>query len=251
MKNLKQLLISFFIVSGLFACEKSPATPKIDPPVVVKKEYKVLFVGNSYTFYNEGIDYHLKKMLDADGLSDSVTYDFQKIAVGSYTLEAHYSDPATLGKIRNEKWTAVVLQEQSTRPMNTPALFLEYATKLDTEIRKVKAKTILYMTWATKDQPGDIAALAAAYLSVGQELNAPVAPVGRVWEYIQKTYPEINLYISDNKHPTLSGTYATVCVFYKQLFGRNPVDNKYIPSGMSAENVLAIRKAVNDYMRIK
>jgi hypothetical protein len=246
MRNLKYLLISFLIVSSLWACKKSSETPKI----VVKSYYKVLFVGNSYTFYNDGVDFHLQKMLAADASSDSIIYSCQKIAKGSYTLEAQFSDQETLTKISSTKWNTVVLQEQSTRPINNPALFLEYATKLDLEIKKVNAKTVLYMTWAEKDQPGDIEALAASYLLVASQINANTAPVGRVWEYFQKSNPQIELFISDNKHPTLSGTYLNSCVFFYTLFGKNPMDNTYIPSGLNTENVTAIRKAVYDYMKL-
>ena len=106
------------------------------PPV-----FKMLFIGNSFTFYNSGVDFHLQKMLSADVSSDSVTYNIQEIAVSSYTLEAHYNDPLTIAKIKSDNWNTVVLQEQSTRPINNPDLFLQYATLLDTEIKKMNAKT--------------------------------------------------------------------------------------------------------------
>jgi len=248
MKIIKTLVILLFVVQSLWACKKDPAPTPVIPPAFEKTDYKALFVGNSYTYYNDGVDFHLEKMLKADDSSDSINYDIQKIAVGSYTLEAHYADQLTINKINSEKWNVVVLQEQSTRPINNPDLFIEFAGKLDVEIKKANAKTVLYMTWATKDSPAEIEILAASYLSVGSQLNASVAPVGRVWEYIQKTYPQIELYISDNKHPTLSGTYTAACVFYFSIFNKNPIDNKYIPSGMSMDNVVVIRKAVYDYM---
>jgi len=249
MRNLKFLIFAFLITSSLWACKKDSANT--DPPIVVKKEYSVLFVGNSYTYYNDGVDFHLEKMLKADASSDSILYDIQKIAVGSYTLESHYGDQATLSKIKSKKWTAVVLQEQSTRPINNPDLFLQYANKLDLEIKKDSAKTYLYMTWAPKESPSDIDQLAASYISVGSQIDASVVPVGKVWEYMRTTNPQIDLYISDNKHPTLSGTYLTSCVFYYSIFEKNPIDNSYYPSGINTETVVAIRKAVNDFMKLK
>lgn len=223
-------------------------TPEEIPPVFVKTDYKVLFVGNSYTFYNSGVDFHLQKMLNADKSSDSVNYLIQKTAVSSYTLQAHYGDPLTINKIGSDTWNIVVLQEQSTRPINNPALFLEYAQKLDVEIKKVNAKTVLYMTWAPKDSPSDINGLAASYISVGSQLHANVVPVGRLWEYILNNYPQISLYLSDNKHPTLTGTYAIACAFYYSLFNKNPMDNTYVPAGLSTTNVLTIREAVYSFL---
>ena len=215
---------------------------------VEKTDSKILFVGNSFTFYNSGVDYHLQQMLAADISSDSVNYNFQEIAVSSYTLEAHYGDPLTIAKIKSANWNIVVLQEQSTRPINNPDLFLQYATLLDTEIKKMNAKTVLYMTWAPKATPADITQLASAYISVGQKINAPVVPVGKVWDYFVKNYPSINIYYTDDKHPSLPGTYLITCTFYYSLFGKNPVNNVYIPTGLTSSNAITIRKAVNDYM---
>lgn len=250
MKFVKFLIVLLIAVANVSACKDDDPNDPIIPPVLEKTDYKVLFVGNSYTFYNDGVDYHLQKMLKADVSTDSVNYSVQKVAVSSYTLQAHYSDPLTLTKIKSEKWNIVVLQEQSTRPINNPELFLEYAGKLDAENKKINAKTVLYMTWPDKDAPSDMALLSASYLSVGTQLNAPVVPVGKIWEYIQKTYPQISLYISDNKHPTLSGTYTVACAFYYSLFKKNPVKNTYIPGGMLPENATTIRKAVYDYMNL-
>lgn len=251
MKIVTFLFVLLFAVASLSACkDDDPGNPPVIPPVLVKTDYKVLFVGNSYTYYNDGVDFHLEKMLKADVSADSVNYSIQKIAVGSYTLQAHYADPLTITKIKSEKWNIVVLQEQSTRPINNPDLFLEYAGKLDAENKKINAKTALYMTWADKDAPSDMALIAASYTNVGTQLNAPVSPVGKEWEYIQKTYPQISLYNSDNKHPTLSGTYTAACVFYYSLFKKNPVNNTYIPAGMLPDNAVTIRKAVYEYMNL-
>lgn len=217
---------------------------------VEKIDCKVLFVGNSFTFYNDGVDFHLQKMLLADASSDSINYNIQEIAVSSYTLQSHYGDPLTLAKIKSDNWNTVILQEQSTRPINNPDLFLQYARKLDTEIKKINAKTVLYMTWAPKDTPTDITQLASSYISVGQQLNASVVPIGKVWDYFVKNYPSLNIYYTDDKHPALPGTYLIACSFYYSLFGKNPVNNSYIPTGLTTTNALTIRKAIYDYMQI-
>jgi hypothetical protein len=213
-------------------------------------ESKVLFVGNSFTFYNDGVDVHLQKLIQYDTSFEGVSFDIQKIAVSSYTLQDHYTDPLTMAKIKSKNWNIVVLQEQSTRPINNPDLFLQYATLLDTEIKKMNARTVLYMTWAPKATPTDIDQLAASYISVGQKLNAQVVPVGKVWNYFVKNYPSINIYYTDNKHPSLAGTYLIACTFYYSLYAKNPVLNTYVPVGLSSANAVSIRKAVYDYMQL-
>jgi len=244
MKFFKYLLVSLLIV-GVGACNDAVVTPS------KSKTYKVLFVGNSFTFYNSGVDYHLQQMLNADKSSDSIAYTIQKIAVSSYTLQDHYNDSLTIRKIRSDKWNTVVLQEQSTRPMTSRDLFLQYATLLDAKIKKDSPSTVLYMTWPEKATPGDINSLSSAYLYVGQKIHAPVVPVGLVWEYVVNTYPQLNLYYTDNKHPGLPGTFLIACTFYYSLFNKNPVVNSYVPAGLSINDAILIRKAVNDYMTLQ
>lgn len=248
MKFLYHFLLLLITLQGFVACKDDSNTPIIPPDTSIS-EFKVLFIGNSFTFYNNGVDYHLQKMLDADGTNDSVRYFIDKIAVSSYTLQAHYQDSLTQRKIRSNKWTHIVLQEQSTRPINNAGLFLEFATKLDTEIKNVKAQTTLFMTWAPKDSPNDITELAASYISIGSKLNAKVVPVGKVWNAFINANPLINLYFTDDKHPSLSGTYLVSCAFYYSLFNKNPMNNTYLPTGISIQNATSIRKGVYDYLK--
>ena len=244
MKFLKYLIVCLLIIDAN-ACNDVSVAPSIS------KTYKVLFIGNSFTFYNSGVDFHLQKMLEAIKSIDSTTYTIQKIAVSSYTLQDHYNDSMTIRKIRSDNWNKVVLQEQSTRPMNNRDLFLQYATLLNTTIKKDNATTVLYMTWPEKATPDDMTSLSSSYLYVGQQLQVPVVPVGLVWEYVVNTYPQLNLYYTDDKHPALTGTFLIACTFYYSLFNKNPVVNSYVPAGLNINDAILIRKAVNDYMILK
>ena len=241
MKFFKCQIVCLLLCS-IAACNDAVVSP------TNSKKYKVLFIGNSFTFYNSGVDYHLQKMLDADKSTDSTSYTIQKIAVSSYTLQDHYNDSLTIRKIRSDKWNKIVLQEQSIRPMTNRDLFLQYATLLDAKVKKDSASTVLYMTWPEKATPGDINSLSSAYLYVGQQIPAPVVPVGLVWESVVNTYPQLNLYYTDDKHPGLPGTFLIACTFYNSLFNKNPIVNSYVPAGLSMNDAILIRKAVNDYM---
>jgi len=142
------------------------------------------------------------------------------------------------------------LQDQSTRPVNNPDLFLEFASKLNTEIKNNGSLTALYLTWAVKDSPAEIGSISSAYEKTGMQINAKVVPVGKVWDYFVKNNSTIDLYFTDRKHPSLSGTFLTACVFYQSLFAKNPVENSYIPVGLTADNVVLIKKITNDYFKI-
>ena len=54
MNLMKYFFISLFVSVVLWTC-KSSITDE-NQPVAEKKKCNVLFVGNSYTFYNDGVD---------------------------------------------------------------------------------------------------------------------------------------------------------------------------------------------------
>jgi hypothetical protein len=182
------------------------------------KSIRVLFIGNSYTYVND-----LPNMLAAlarAGNQRPVVYDRE--TPGGCTLEKHWKDGKAVKKITAAKWDYVVLQEQSLRPLTDRPRMFEYAAKLDGAIQKQQARTLLYQTWARQDAPQRQDDLSKAYLDLGQELKARVAPVGMAWERALKEDPQRVLYSADKSHPARAGTYLAACVFYATIFGQSP-----------------------------
>ena len=181
---------------------------------------KVLFIGNSYIFYND-LDAIVKKLAASE--KPTVKLHTAPLVEGGATLEKHYSDPKTKSVLSKVKWDFVILQEQSTRPVVDTASFFEYARKMVAEVEKQGAKPVFFMTWAREHKPEMTSPLDKAYTQMGRQLDAYVAPVGLAWAASLKANPEIKLYDEDKSHPNVHGTYLTACVFYATLTGRSPV----------------------------
>ena len=198
------------------SCDSQPST-------------RILFIGNSYTFINGGIDKQLK------GLAPSI--DAECIAVGGYTLEKHWTEGNAVQTIREGKWDYVILQEQSQIPVINQKKFYDYVRKFDEEIQRNGAKTILLMTWERPDSRKfgvTTDNLAAAYTAIGKELNIKVAPAGLAFARSISGKPELSLYSQDG-HPTVEGTYLAACVLYQTIFENSPVGNPYSERSISAE----------------
>ena len=189
--------------------------------------------------------------------------------MGSYTLMEHTSRPETILAIKSRKWDLIALQEMSTLPITNISEFSDGAKKLDQIIKETRPDfngLILYMTWGRKDVASETSmtsrgistfnqmqdALASAYLKVGQERSAEVAPVGIAWQKIRSSYDsQINLYDSDGTHPSFAGSYLTACVFYASICDRSPIGNLYKET--LPQNVADIlqRKAYEAYLEYK
>src|SRR5690606_29608787 len=60
------------------------------------------------------------------------------------------------------------------------------------------------------------------YIALANDNDALLSPVGAVWRYIRTNYPEIELYTSDESHPSVAGTYAAACSLYSVIFRKDP-----------------------------
>ncbi len=193
---------------------------------IISIPQRVLFIGNSYTYYNGGIYSHVDNMIE----ESHPEFDFiaEEITFGGYTLENHYNNDETINSIRSGEWDLVILQEQSTRPVDNPELMYQFARLLDFEITSYGGNTGFFMTWAREINPAMIDDLAAAYNYIGQELDAVVSPVGRAFQKAIEEDPLIDLYSGDGSHPSQEGTYLASCVFYSIIMNESPEGILYI-----------------------
>ena len=203
---------------------------------------RVLFVGNSYTAVND-----LPAMVSsiAGMMGENMTYETS--APGGCTFQGHLTQSAQY--IQQGGWDVVVLQEQSQLPSFPYNQFMNesypYAQQLCQMIRQYnpEARIVFYMTWGRKygdsqnaqfypvlgTYEGMDSLLRARYMQMAQDNHAQVSPVGAVWHHIRDHYPQIELYQSDESHPSLYGTYAAACCFYTVLYHKDPMEIQYTP----------------------
>jgi hypothetical protein len=193
----------------------------------------VLFIGNSYTYYN-----NLPRIVEAISQALEEPILLQGIrAIGGYTLPGHLRDGHITEILQEsapagDSWDRVVLQEQSTLGvgyvdaasgrLGDPASFHEAARDLVRVIEGQGAEPLFYMTWAKESFPNQTAKLAHAYEVIGEELGAPVAPVGLAWERVRRERPGLELFQDDGSHPNATGSCLAACVIYAELTGRAP-----------------------------
>jgi PKD repeat protein len=231
---------------------------------VFSQSKRVLFIGNSYTSYN-----NLPLLTQHIALSFNDTLFTDSNTPGGHTFNNHSTNATTLNKIASGTWDFVVLQAQSQEPSFSPAQVaaqtFPYAEILVDSIRSANpcAIPLFYMTWGR--QNGDAsncanyppictfdgmnARLRESYLEMAVDNVSQVAPVGAAWKYVRDTYPTINLYNADQSHPSLVGSYLAACVHYAMIFKKSPVGSSFIStlnSTVAANLQLAAKLVVLD-----
>lgn len=197
-------------------------------PQVTRRELRILFIGNSYTFFHD-MPVLIEQVATSAGMGPRVFTEM--VVQGGATLEQHWRRGEALRRIQERRWDYVALQEQSTRPITDPELFFEYARRFGKEIEAVGARPLLFLTWARENRPTSQSALDDAYTSVARELGGLVAPAGPAWQAARRQNPSLELYDSDGSHPSSAGSYLTACVFFAAL-AQQDTRRASVPSGI-------------------
>ena len=209
---------------------------------------EVLFVGNSYTFYND-----LPNMVKQIALSFGDTLNYDQNTPGGATLQMHSTNTQTLSKISQQQWDNIIIQCQSQEPSFSPSQVsndvFPYAQILidSIESNNICTKPIFFMTWGRKygDQQncqfyppictyaGMQKRLRESYLDMTFNHNATCSPVGMSWKESIVQDSALNLYSPDNSHPNIYGSYLAACTFYATIFKKSPIGSTYMPIGIS------------------
>lgn len=161
---------------------------------------RVLFIGNSYTYYND-MPEMLKKLAAGAANSEKLPIAYRKFTPGGCTLKRHCDNAELRKAIADGGWDFVVIQEQSSAPARHSATVARdtypYARTLDSLVHAASpaAQVIFYMTWGHKDgcqarhdgyplidtYEGMQQRLADSYLEMTYDNDAWCAPVGLAW----------------------------------------------------------------------
>jgi len=215
-----------------------PDTTTVPPTEMKKLKLSALFIGNSYTYYND-----LPILIDKLANTVGDTLKHSESFPGGYTLQQHYALPATQTALKAKNYDYVVLQEQSQRPATDSTSFFKYALMLDS-IRNIYSpcgQTMYYMTWGRKfgdsnncstlpevcTYEGMDSLLNLRYRMAQEKTGALISPVGAVRNYLRKNHPEIELYESDNSHPSPAGSFVSAVTFYTAMFKKDPMLTTY------------------------
>ncbi|MCI8660636.1 MAG: hypothetical protein HFG54_10410 [Lachnospiraceae bacterium] len=223
------------------------------PDPVVGKKPRILFVGNSHTFYND-LTGTFAKIAYAFGHKSDV-YELSK---GYYTLKRYANPEDELGALFDEamvggKWDFVILQENSSLAFSPDAdeEMFPYARTLDEKVKAAGGQTAFLMTWAPKEGLKDgfkktsreelQSRMAENYMTISKELDDLLIPAGISFMRCADQYPEIELWDTDGSHPSEVGSYLAACTAYAVVFQQSPENCTYT-GNLDKEEAMKLQK---------
>ena len=204
---------------------------------------RVLFIGNSYTFYND-----LPGLFAAITAASGEPWIVDSIAIAGATVADHLANPEVATTLA-EGWDHVVIQGQSYEPIVEQAAFEQAVVDLAALVDETSpgAELVLYETWAREAGNPLLAelgltpeqmqqGLSDGYAAAAQASGARVAPVGQAWAQALVEAPTIDLFDPDGSHPSLAGSFLADCVFFAVLTGQPAATSDYVPAGLAASD---------------
>ena len=163
------------------------------------KKVKLLFIGNSHTYYHD-LPAWVARMAGEDGFECDVTM----LAHGGWYLHQHVKEPDVRFNIRHGHYDYVVLQEHS-HPFDDIPGYIEAAPTLADWIREAGSTPVIYGTWARIDDEPAQGTMNSVNRKLAADLGAVYAPVGESWWSMLRSYPEIEMYDEDGGHASERG----------------------------------------------
>lgn len=256
---------------------EASTTPDVAPPPLPAK--RTLFVGNSFTYFNE---------LPASYRTLATAFDTKReppvidgVTYGGWTLTAHLADARGTGTYPRlstilgpdagaVSWTWVVLQEQSQIPSFDPSSptrqqSIASAVSLSDLAAAAGATTLLFMTWgyASSDYLTMQSKLETGYRDMAQAIATAghavkIAPIGLAFKAIYDREvmlghdplatgsPFIQLYDADLVHPAGKGSYLGACVVTATIEDADATTFTADIPGIDAATKIDLQKVARD-----
>lgn len=213
----------------------------------------VLFVGNSYTFYNE-----MPSMFEQLARTNGKDVSVFSITKGGRKLISYKNseDPITIKLdeiLKDHEFEFCFIQEQSVLPVIDIDCFLDGVSCVLNKVKDRSDHVVMYATWGRKAGSKTLdehslttesmtALLSCAYQKASELYGALLSPVGDNFLKVTRSHPEINLHNADLSHPSYQGSCLAALTHFRTVFGEFPANVESLD--LTFEELSAFREAV-------
>lgn len=215
---------------------------------------RVLFIGNSFTFFNSMPQLFEQLALQGNHPVKIMQHTPGGVSVGdiSQGSMAHMNNPIVYQYLRNYKWDFLVLQDNQGRFILDPGVFP--ATSLVIKGHKMIRDSLLHYSpcaqilwfagWGWKNGllpystngEGIIDRIYNNYKVLIDSAGHTIAPIGAAWKKLVATTSTLNLWDVDAAHPSYIGSFLTADVIYSSIFKTSALESTYKGTVLSAFN---------------
>lgn len=213
----------------------------------------VLFIGNSYTYYNDMPKIFEK--LACDNNKDVSAYAVTEGGSNLYNFVSGVSKASQMvnSTLSEREYDMCFMQDHSMVPVQNSGLFISGVVLLYKKIKESIPNIYLYETWGRKriseENPelwtvdeGMTKKLLKVYTDAADMIKAKVSQVGENFHNLHLSVPEIELYDDDCSHPSYKGSCLAALTHYYTAFGEFPQNTDSL--NLSSNEILIFKSVV-------
>lgn len=207
----------------------------------IYSQTKVLFLGNSFT-YTYDVPALFNGLANSAGIPVIIDENTQAgMAVADEQIVGHVNDATSQAKINSQQWDYIVVQDNQGDYVNNVGVISANCGNANVALYNlIKAnnpctRIVYFAGWGPSGGAfsGDNTSACIdrihgnmIYLNngIGQEI---VTPIGKSWNTSFAQLPSVNLFYSDNVHPSLEGSYLAAATIFTSIFRVNPSNLTY------------------------
>jgi len=175
---------------------------------------KVLFVGNSHTFFND-----MPQMLSVFGKARGMDIFVVQNTSGGRGLDWQANQFDVRFNVLFGGYDYIVMQHIA-HPFGGEEELLQSAGNLMQYVSRSDAAPIAFLPWSEENNPQGQAFLNEAHNAlVKAHPSIKIAPIGLVWDKVRNENPEIQLYYSDGEHAAPHGSWLIAATIFRTITG--------------------------------
>ena len=178
-----------------------------------KKTYRLLFVGNSLTYYN-----NLPELVKKQAKKQGVRIKYEMVAKPNYAIVDHWVEGEVQKLISKHKYDYVIVQQGPSSQQEGRQMLIESGKDYAQLCKDSNATLCYFMVWPSRTYYYTFDGVIKNHKAAATLNDAILLPVGEVWkDYFDRTN-DFQYYGEDGFHPSLLGSKVAAWVIVEHLF---------------------------------
>ena len=186
------------------------------------EKLRVLFVGNSHTFFND-MPTIFQMFCRENGIDAEVVMQ----AHPGVHLSWHLSQQWELRYGLVQGHFDYMVFQQAAHPCPPMEETLQDGSKIVELARAQGVKPIATITWCERRFPENQQKMVEIFDALREKTGICCSPVGQVYQRVEREEKDIDLYWVDGEHASLYGSYVIAACAFARITGKSPIGLPY------------------------
>ena len=244
MLNIFKTLALIILVSCSSNATETSSEETSYPPLLIINE-KILFIGNSFTFY-----WNLPSQVEKMSIEKGLNWDVKHVTVPSAKLRDHWNNPDLKSLLENETFDHIVIQEHSTYPLtnsdDTKAYFDLLTSLIPSSTELHFFSTWMYPSIEQFNTNNELFPIEESINEIVEGTSTKIIPIGRAFKLFNDKHPQFKLLMEDDKHPNSNGSYLASCVIFSHISAQSSLNLSKRYKGLDNKGVDIYYSIVED-----